>query len=71
VPEVFAATCYLLAGFFPDAIEIDKNKKPKAVDWKNCLKLMKNPDEFLNKLLSFKDTVDQNLVPSTNVQIVK
>lgn len=38
---------YLLAGFFPEAIEVDKAKKPKAVDWKAALKMMKSPDEFL------------------------
>lgn len=60
MPEVFAATIYLLAGYFNDAIEIDKNKKPKDVSWKSSLKLMKNPDEFMDKLLNFKDVVDSN-----------
>jgi hypothetical protein len=55
---VFAATIYLLAGYFNDAIEVDRNKKPKGVDWKSALKMMKSPDEFLQKLLSFKDVVD-------------
>ena len=68
---MFAAACYMLAGFWPEAIEIDKAKKPKATDWKSCLKMMKSPDEFKAKLLGFKDTVDANLVPSTNVNAVK
>lgn len=67
VPECFYATIYLLAGFFPDAIDVDKNKKPKTLDWKSCLKLMKSPDEFLAKLVNFKDVVDANLVPAANV----
>lgn len=71
VPDVFSATIYLLAGFFNEAIEIDKNKKPKDVSWKSALKLMKSPEEFRDKLLSFKDVVDQNLVPASNVQSVK
>lgn len=71
VPEVFAATIYLLAGYFNDAIEIDKNKKPKDVSWKSALKLMKSPEEFLAKLLSFKDVVDANQVPAINVNAVK
>jgi len=71
VPEVFSSCIYLLAGFFPEAIEIDKNKKPKAIDWKSSLRLMKVPEEFLQKLLAFKDVVDQNLVPASNVNIVK
>jgi len=57
----------LLAGFFPEAIEVDAKKKPKAVDWKNALKLMKNPEDFLKRLLDYKDTVDANLVPASNV----
>lgn len=61
---------YLLAGFFQE-IEIDKQKKPKQVDWKSAVKMMKNPEEFLNKLLSFKEVVDQNQVPASNVNIVK
>jgi dynein heavy chain, axonemal len=71
IPEAFAASIFLLAGFFPEAIEIDKAKKPKAWDWKAALKMMKNPDEFLNKLKSYKDVVDANQVPAANVAIVK
>lgn len=68
---MFSATIYLLAGFWPDAIEVDKNKKPKGVDWKSTLKMMKSPDEFVAKLMGFKDIVDQNLVPQSNVTAVK
>lgn len=72
VPQVFESCLYLLAGFFPEAIEVDpKTKKPKQTDWKSSLKLMKSPDDFLNKLLNFKDIVDSNLVPASNVQIVR
>lgn len=71
VPEVFAATMYLLASFWNETIEIDKNKKPKQTDWKSALKMMKNPEEFLQRLIAFKDIVDQNLVPSSNVKFVK
>jgi hypothetical protein len=47
---VFAATIWLLAGFY-DAIDIDKAKKPKTVEWKASIpKILKNPDEFLLKL---------------------
>jgi len=34
VPEVFAACMYLMAGHWNETIEVDKNKKPKSVDWK-------------------------------------
>jgi dynein heavy chain len=71
VPEVFSACIYLLASFWNEAIEIDKNKKPKAVDWKSCVKLMKSPDAFVEKLKTYKEVVDQNLVPAVNVHIVK
>jgi len=60
VPEVFAACMYLLAGFFPEGIDVDKSKKPKDVSWKSSLKMMKSPDEFLNKLLGFQAIVDAN-----------
>jgi len=40
----------LMAGHWSEAIEIDKNKKPKSLEWKAALKLMKNPEEFLNRL---------------------
>lgn len=43
---MFAATIYLLAGFFNEVIDVDRNKKPKAVDWKAAVKLMKSPEEF-------------------------
>ena len=32
---------------------------------------MKSPEEYLAKLLSFKDVVDANLVPAINVNAVK
>ncbi len=71
VPEVFAATMYLMAGHWNDAIEIDKNKRPKSVEWKAALKLMKNPEEFLTRLQDFGKIVDDNLVVANNVKIVK
>lgn len=47
-----------MGGFWNEAIEIDKNKKPKGWDWKSALKLMKNPDDFVQRLIAFKDIVD-------------
>jgi len=58
VPEVFAATMYILAGFWNEVIEVDAKKKPKSSDWKSCVKMMGNPIDFLNKLLGFKEVVD-------------
>jgi len=60
VPEVFAACMYLLAGHWPENIEVDKNKKPKSVDWKSSVKMMKNPEEFVTRLQDFGRIVDEN-----------
>ncbi len=51
-----------MAGHWNDTIDIDKNKKPKSVEWKSILKMMKSPDEFLKRLVEFKDIVDKNQV---------
>lgn len=59
---VFGSVTLLMAGHWNDIIEVDKNKKPKSIEWKSCLKMMKNPDEFLKRLIEFKDIVDKNLV---------
>lgn len=50
VPEVFASCMYLLAGHWNETIEVDKNKKPKSVDWKQSVKMMKSPEEFVTRL---------------------
>jgi dynein heavy chain len=71
VPETFAACAFLLAGFYPEAIDVDKNKKPKDIGWKTLLKMMKSPDEFMSKLLGFQAIVDANQVVPGNVAIVK
>jgi hypothetical protein len=49
-----------MAGFWPEAIEVDKNRRPKNNAWKDCLKMMKSPEEFMNRLIQFKDTIDNN-----------
>jgi hypothetical protein len=36
-----------MGGFWNEAIEVDKNKKPKTWEWKSALKLMKNPEDFV------------------------
>ena len=58
----------MLAGFWPEVIEIDdKSKKPKKCDWRSAKKLMENPDNLIRRLKEFKDTVDANLVTPANV----
>lgn len=49
-----------MAGHFNEAIELDAKKKPKSAEWKSCLKLMKNPEDFMKRLIDFKDIVDKN-----------
>jgi len=70
IPEVFAATSWLLAGFYNE-IEVDKTKKPKAYDWKAAAKMMKNPKAFMTALLDFKAIVDAGDVPTANIAFVK
>ena len=57
VPEVFAATIWLLSGFFKE-IDADKSKKPKDWSWKGAQKLMKDPNAFMQSLLGFKEVVN-------------
>ncbi len=71
MPEVFAACMYLMAGHWNDGIEVDKNKKPKSVEWKSAVKMMKNPDEFVIRLQEFGKIVDENQVVAGNVKIIK
>jgi len=56
VPDVFIACMFLLANFFTSAIDIDpRSKKPKDPNWKNCVKMMKSPEQFVDTLKAFKD----------------
>jgi len=73
VPEVFSTCVYLLAGLAPDTmIETDKNKKPKAVDWKGgCLKMMKDPNEFKKQLLEAKIHIDDGKMPAQNINPIR
>jgi hypothetical protein len=40
----------LMAGHWNENIDVDKNKKPKSLEWKAAVKMMKNPDEFVTRL---------------------
>lgn len=59
-----------MGGFYSE-VAVDKNKKPTDVTWKSCVKMMKNPDEFLKKLIDHKNIIDQNLVPTANMKYIK
>ena len=53
----------LMAGIDPN-VDIDaRTKKPKNLEWKTALRLMKNPEDFKKKLISFKDLIDSNSIP--------
>ena len=67
MPDVFQATQLIMAGFWPEAIEVDKKGKPKSNTWKDCLKMMKNPEDFMNRLITFKEIVDSNQANSANM----
>jgi hypothetical protein len=71
VPEVFASCMLLMAGHWNENIDVDKNKKPKSLEWKAAVKMMKNPDEFVTRLQDFGKLVDDNLVVAANVRIIK
>lgn len=60
-----------MGGFFPDGVAVDKNKKPLDVSWKSLLKMMKNPDDFMKRMIEHKGIIDQNLVPVPNMKFVE
>lgn len=68
---MFAACMYLMAGHWNETIEVDKNKRPKSVEWKSSIKMMKNPEEFVSRLQDFGRIVDENQVVAGNVKIIK
>ena len=72
VPEVFGTCIYLMAGLVPnEMVEVDKNKKPKAADWKACQKMMKDPKDFKNKLIDCKAWIDEGKVPTQNINPIR
>lgn len=60
-----------MAGHWNEAIDCDAKKKPKSIEWKAALKMMKSPDEMKEKLINFKEIVDQNQVNPQAISIVK
>ena len=72
VPEVFFCCIYLLAGLVSnEMIDVDKNKKPKAVEWKACQKMMKDPNDFKNKLMDCKAFIDEGKLPPQNINPIR
>ena len=49
---------------YDNDIELNKNKLPKNLDWKNgCLKLMKEPKKLIELLVNFPKEINDNKVP--------
>ena len=72
VPEVFGTCVYLMAGLVSnDMVEVDKNKKPKVVEWKSCQKMMKDPKDFKNKLMDCKTWIDEGKMPAQNINPIR
>jgi dynein heavy chain len=49
-------------------IDIDKKGKIKDGSWKGSLKMMSNPEKFLENLKSFKGEIDSGNVPKQNLE---
>jgi dynein heavy chain len=74
VEKVFFCVMYMLAGVpgYDGDIELDKNKLPKNLDWKNgCLKLMKEPQKLIEKMSNFNKEINDNKVPAQNFAKIK
>ena len=57
---------YMFAGVpgYDNDIELDKNKLPKKLDWKNgCLKIMKEPKKLIDLLIGFNKEINEDKVP--------
>ena len=58
---------YMFSGVpgYDNEIELNKQKLPKNLDWKNgCLKLMKEPKKLIDQLLGFHNLINENKVPA-------
>lgn len=66
VDKVFFCIMYMFAGVsgYDNEIELDKNKLPKNLDWKNgCLKIMKEPKKLIELLIGFNKEINEDKVP--------
>lgn len=53
-------------------VEVDKNKLPKSLDWRNgCKKLMKEPNKLIDALTNFNNDINDNKVPPQNFAKIK
>merc|ERR1719409_2575919 len=57
VDRVLECVMHLLAGIDP-SVEVDRAGRVKDTSWKAAQRLMGNPQQFLERLARYKDTVD-------------
>lgn len=60
-PQKVAAVCMAVC------LTLDPNASPKEMDWKKCIKMMKNPLAFIEVLLKF----DATKFPPNRLVIIK
>ena len=65
VGDVFSCVISLMQGLDP-TIEVDKRGIAKDRSWKQALKLMAQPQQLIDRLEGFKETIDKGLVPGPN-----
>jgi dynein heavy chain, axonemal len=71
VAQTFTCVLHLLAGIDPN-VQVDKKGKLNAENpWKNALKLMANPQKFLDVLNEFKQVIDEDRVKAQNFAAIK
>jgi len=64
VAKTFTCVLHLLATINPD-VQVDKKGRMSAeAPWKNALKLMQKPEDFLKQLNAFKEVIDRDAVPA-------
>jgi len=67
VDKVCETVLHLMATIDPN-IEVDKKGKIKDPSWKGALKMMSNPEKFLENLKAFKGVIDQGTLPKQNIE---
>jgi len=67
VGEVCEAAMHLQAGIDPN-IDVDKKGALKDGSWKAAVKMMGNPEKFLQNLKEYKFQIDEGKVPQANIE---
>mmetsp|Transcript_146756 Transcript_146756/g.471049 ORF Transcript_146756/g.471049 Transcript_146756/m.471049 type:complete len:4209 (+) Transcript_146756:103-12729(+) len=67
VDLVCEAAMHLQAGIDPN-IEVDKKGAAKDPSWKGSVKMMNNPEKFLENLKAFKNQINEGNVPQVNIE---